>query len=70
MTTQEQKKVILSTAHLAYGVFSLINEFEIRAEEQGWTQEEIREVIQRSLKGTYCQGISTIMKHVIKKETS
>lgn len=59
------KKVNLSLVGIDGNAFSIMGAFSQQAKKEGWTKEEIDEVLDEAMSSDYDYLISTIMKHCI-----
>jgi hypothetical protein len=63
--TMINKTVNLNLVGLNSDAYSIINAFKRQAQEEGWTEEEIEEVITKARSGNYAHFISTIDDYCI-----
>ena len=57
------KKVKLELVGLDGNAFSLMGAFQKQARREGWTQDEIKEVLDECTKGDYDHLLCTLMNH-------
>jgi len=57
------KKVNLKTAGLNGNALAIMGAFQRQARAEGWTKEEIKDVLDRCIRGDYTHLISTITEH-------
>lgn len=59
------KKVNLQMVGLDGNAFAIMAAFQRQARKEGWTQNEIKEVLDRAMSGDYSHLISTIAEHCV-----
>jgi hypothetical protein len=59
------KKVKLKLVGLDGNAFSVMGAFKRQARSEGWTKEEINEVLDKAMAGDYSNLISTIAEHCV-----
>lgn len=58
------KKVSMTLIGVDGNAFSLMGEFQHQAKKQGWTQEEVDQVLEEAKKGDYDHLILTLYDHI------
>lgn len=59
------KKVNLRMVGLDGNAFAIMGAFQAQARREGWTKQEINEVLDRARSGDYSNLISTIAEHCV-----
>lgn len=62
---KRQFKVNLKMVGLDGNAFAIMGAFQKQAKKEGWTQEEINEVLDEARSGDYSHLISTIANHCV-----
>ncbi|HNC59548.1 MAG TPA: hypothetical protein PLP33_29240 [Leptospiraceae bacterium] len=57
------KKVNLELVGIDGNAFSIMAAFRQQAKKEGWTEDEIKEVLDEAKSGDYCNLLSVIMDH-------
>lgn len=63
MEKSEIKKVQLSLVGIDGNAFSIMGAFRNQARREDWSNEEINEVLDEAMSGSYDHLLATIMKH-------
>jgi hypothetical protein len=61
--TTDKKKVKMQLVGIDGNAFSVMGNFQQNARRQGWSNEEINEVIDKAMSGDYDNLLATIMDH-------
>lgn len=59
------KKIKLKMVGLDGNAFAVLGAFQRQARSEGWSQTEIKEVLDRAMSGDYSHLISTIAEHCV-----
>ena len=59
------KKVNLKMGGLDGNAFAIMGAFQRQARSEGWTQPEIKEVLDKAMSGDYSNLVSTIADHCV-----
>lgn len=62
------KKVVMELVGLDGNAFSLLGTFQRNARRQGWTSEEIKEVLDDAMSGDYNHLLRVLMDHTTSEE--
>ena len=60
---EAKKKVSLQLVGLDGNAFALMGAFQSQARREGWTKEEIKEVLDECMSGDYNHLLRTLMEH-------
>ena len=63
--TKQQFKVNLDMVGLDGNAFAIMGAFQRQARREGWTKEEINEVLDKARSGDYNNLVKTIMDHCV-----